>query len=108
MYNLNTGFKVVSLNRDISHPDIAAYNVSFDDERHEILIKKPIDINSIEKDSVVAVANFIEKNPELKAKVQHTNPDIFKKATVIEQERNADKIKRVQFEKMQAQKKKNP
>ena len=108
VYNLNTGFKVVSLNRDISHPDIAAYNVSFDDERHEILIKKPIDINSIEKDSVVAVANFIEKNPELKAKVQHTNPDIFKKATVIEQERNADKIKRVQFEKMQAQKKKNP
>jgi len=108
VYNLNTGFKVVSLNRDISHPDIAAYNVSFDDKLHEILIKKPIDINSIENDSVLAVANFIEKNPELKIKVQQTNPDIFKKASVLEQERNANKLRRVQFEKMQAEKKKNP
>ncbi len=76
VYNINTGFRVVSLNRDIGHPDIAAYNVSFNDSLYEILIKKPIDINSIEKDSVLAVANFIGKDPELKTKVQQTNPDI--------------------------------
>jgi len=57
---------------------------------------------------VVAVANFIEKDPELKTKVQQTNPDIFKKATVIQQERSSEKLRRVQFDKMQAQKKKNP
>ncbi len=74
----------MSLNRDISHPDIAAYNVSFDDKLHEILIKKPIDINSIEKDSVVAVANFIETYPELNINVQPPNPDIFTKAWVLE------------------------
>ncbi len=108
VYNLNTGFKVVSLNRDISHPDIAAYNVSFNDSLHEILIKKPIDINSIEKDSVVAVVNFIGKDPELKTKVQQTNPEIFKKASVIEQERHIDKMRRVQFDKVQSQKKVNP
>jgi hypothetical protein len=84
VYNLNKGFKVVSLNRDLNHPDIAAYNVSFDDKLHEILIKTPIDINSIEKDSVLAVANFIEKNPELKIKVQETHPGIFEKASVIQ------------------------
>lgn len=79
VYNLNTGFKVVSLNRDIEHPDIASYNIAFDDSKHEILVKKPIDINSIEKDSVVAVANFIEKNPELKAKVLEINPNFCKR-----------------------------
>ncbi len=57
---------------------------------------------------MLAVANFIEKNPELKSKVQQTNPDIFKKASVLEEERNANKLRRVQFEKMQAEKKKNP
>lgn len=107
VYNINTGFRVVSLNRDIGHPDIAAYNVTFDDQRHEILIKKPIDINSIEKDSVLAVAKFIEKNPELKSKVEQTHPDIFRKATVIEQERNVEKLRRAQFNKLQAEKKKS-
>ena len=105
VYNINTGFKVVSLKRDIGHPDIAAYNILFDDQRHEILIKKPIDINSIENDSVLAVTNFIEKNAELKTKAQQTNPDIFKKASVIAQQRNADKMLRMQFDKKQVQNK---
>jgi len=56
---------------------------------------------------VLAVANFIEKNPELKSKVQQTNPDLFKKASVIEQQRNIDKMRKVQFDKLQAEKKKN-
>ncbi|HUC82924.1 MAG TPA: hypothetical protein VMR70_18595 [Flavisolibacter sp.] len=81
IYNAATGFKVVSLNRDVNHPDITAYNVLFDDSKHEILVRKPIEINSIEKDSVVAVANFIEKNPELKAKVQSIDPSVLHRAT---------------------------
>lgn len=91
IYNAATGFKVVSLNRDIQHPDIAAFNVSFDDEKHEILVRKPIDINSIEKDSVVAVANFIEKNPELKAEVQRIDPTLFQKANMIQTQRQLDR-----------------
>ncbi len=51
---------------------------------------------------------MITADPELKSKVQQTNPDIFKKASVLEEERNANKLRRVQFEKMQAEKKKNP
>lgn len=89
IYNATTGFKVVSLNRDISHPDIAAYNIAFDDSKHEILVRKPIEINSMEKDSVVAVANFIEKNPELKAKVQEIDPAFLQKATRFRQLQNS-------------------
>ena len=91
VYNLNTGFKVVSLNRDIPHPDIVAYNIAFDDSKHEILVRKPIDINSIEKDSVVAVANFVEKHPELKAKVQEMDPTFFQKADVLKEQKAADR-----------------
>ena len=98
IYNLNTGFRVVSLNRDISHPDIAAYNIAFDDGKHEILVRKPIDINSIEKDSVVAIANFIEKNPELKAKVQEIDPSFLQKATIIRDQKQIDKSKLLEFE----------
>jgi len=36
VYNMNTGFKVVNLNREVNHPDIAAYNVSLDEKLHEI------------------------------------------------------------------------
>jgi hypothetical protein len=80
VYNPVTGYQVISLNREIPHPDIAAYDVSFDDDVHEILIKKTIDINSTAKDSIVAVAGFLEKNPELKAKVSESNPGFFNKA----------------------------
>ena len=86
IYNAATGYKVVSLNRDISHPDITAYNISFDETKHEIIVRKPIDINSIEKDSVIAVANFIEKDPALRSKVQETNPGLFQKASTFRKE----------------------
>ena len=98
IYNAAAGFKVVSLNRDISHPDIATYNIAFDDNNHEILVRKPIDINSIEKDSVVAVANFIEKNPDLKAKVLEIDPAFLQKASVIKQEQQLNKSKLLRFE----------
>lgn len=101
IYNMATGFKVVSLNRDIAHPDIASYNIAFDDDKHEILVRKPIDINSIEKDSVVAVANFIESNPELKAKVQQIDPSFLPKADILKQQRAIDKSKLVRFNQMQ-------
>jgi hypothetical protein len=91
VYNAATGYKVVSLNRDISHPDITAYNISFDDNKHEILVKKPIDINSIEQDSVIAVANFIEKNPELKTQVLQIDPGIFQKASTFKREKLVNK-----------------
>nr|WP_294903277.1 hypothetical protein [uncultured Lacibacter sp.] len=80
VYNPVTGYQVISLNREIPHPDIATYNVSFNDELHEILIRKAIDINSAEKDSIVAVAGFLEKNPELKTKVSQADPTFFIKA----------------------------
>jgi hypothetical protein len=101
IYNSGTGFKVVSLNRDISHPDIATYNVAFDDSKHEILVRKPIDINSIEKDSVVAVANFIESNPALKQQALQTNPGLFQKADVIKQEQQLNKLKLSRFNQLQ-------
>lgn len=91
VYNNATGFRVVSLNREINHPDLSAYNVAFDDAKHEILIKKPIEINSIEKDSIVAVANYIEKNPELKSRVQQIDPSIFDKATVFRAQKQLDR-----------------
>lgn len=100
IYNSGTGFKVVSLNREISHPDIATYNIAFDDKSHEILVRKPIDINSIEKDSVVAVANFIESNPVLKTQLLQTDPTFLQKANVIKQERQLNKTKMVKFENM--------
>ncbi len=84
VYNPVTGYQVISLNRELPHPDIASYNVSFNDELHEILIRNAIDINSTEKDSIVAIAGFLEKNPELKAKVNEANPGFFN---------NADRIK---------------
>lgn len=87
VYNSKTGFRVVSLNRDVQHPDIAAYNISFDDGRHEILVRKPIDINSMEKDSVVAVTNFIRSNPTLKAEVERTNPTLLLKGEKFNKER---------------------
>jgi len=80
VYNPVTGYQVISLNRELPHPDIASYNVSFNDELHEILIRNAIDINSAAKDSIVAVAGFLEKNPELKAKFIQVNPDFFDKA----------------------------
>ncbi|HEV7334100.1 MAG TPA: hypothetical protein VGN63_23915 [Flavisolibacter sp.] len=91
IYNNITGFRVVSLNREINHPDISAFNVEFDDQKHEILIKRPIDINSIEKDSIVAVANFIEKNPTLKTQVQQIDPAFLPKADKIREERLLNK-----------------
>jgi hypothetical protein len=91
VYNNNTGFRVVSLNRDVNHPDIAAFNVEFDDQKHEIRIQRPIDINSMEKDSIVAVANFIEKNPALKAQVQQIEPALLPKADKIREERLLNK-----------------
>ena len=99
VYNLNTGFKIISLNRDIPHPDIAAYHISFDDAQHQIRIQKPIDINSLAKDSIVAVANFIENNPDLKAKVQQIDPAFLSKAATIRQEQQLDKSRQIQFNK---------
>lgn len=93
VYNTNTGFRVISLNREISHPDITAYNVAFDDTNHEILIKKPIEINSVEKDSIAAVANFIEKNPSLKAQVEQIDPSIFNKAKQINEQKQLDRVR---------------
>jgi hypothetical protein len=80
VYNPVTGYQVISLNRELSHPDLATYNISFNDEQHEILIRNAIDINSAEKDSIVAVAGFLEKNPELKTKVSAADPNFFIKA----------------------------
>lgn len=80
VYNSATGFNVISLNREVNHPDINKYDVSFNDNEHEILIKKAIDINSKEKDSTIAVANFFDLRPELKAKVLQTDPKLFDKA----------------------------
>lgn len=107
IYNSGTGFKVVSLNRDISHPDITTYNIAFDDDKHEIIVKKPIDINSIEKDSVVAVANFIEKNADLKAKVQELDPSFLQKAAVLKEQRQLDKSRLEHFNQNQLKIKNN-
>ncbi len=105
VYNNNTGFRVVSLNREIEHPDINAYNVAFDDSKHEIIIKKPIDINSIEKDSIVAVANFIEQNPQLKTQVQQIDPSFLNKAKIIREQKQHDKTRLLQFNSTQLKRK---
>ena len=103
IYNFNTGFKVVSLNRDIPHPDIATYNIAFDDDKHEIIVRKPIDINSMEKDSIVAVANYIEKNPDLKLKVMQLDPSFLQKAQIIREQKQLDKSKLIRFNATQLQ-----
>lgn len=92
VYNPVTGYQVISLNREIPHPDIATYNVSFNDELHEILIRRAIDINSAAKDSIVTVAGFLEKNPELKAKFTQVNPDFFIKAESTKAIRDRNKL----------------
>ena len=104
IYNSTTGFKVISLNREIEHPDIAAFNIAFDDNTHEILIKKPIDINSQAKDSVIAVANFIQQNPELTQKVNEIKPDFLQKANKIKIQEDAIKVQNRQFEKLMIEK----
>ena len=91
VYNASVGFNVISLNRDVNHPDIEKYNVAFNDDKHEILIRKPIDINSKAKDSTVAIANFIDKHPELKTQVLQIDPSLFQKANVI----RAEKVNRL-------------
>jgi hypothetical protein len=101
IYNPTTGFKVISLNRELSHPDIASYNIAFDDANHEITIRRPIEINSIEKDSIVAVANFVENTPELKTRMIQLDPTLFQKAENIKKERETDKLKKVEFNKAQ-------
>jgi hypothetical protein len=101
IYNTTTGFRVVSLNREINHPDLASYNVVFDDANHEILIRKPIDINSIERDSIVAVANFIETNPTLKEQVRQVHPGLLEKADVIREEKQFDRASQFQLNQRQ-------
>ncbi len=93
VYNPATGYKVVNLNRELNAADIKAFDVSFDDANHVVLIKKPIEINSNEKDSVVAVANFIQSKPELMNKPEIINQDIFRKAEVFKKERQIDRLK---------------
>lgn len=87
IYNSAVGFNVISLNRDVNHPDIEKFNVAFDDTKHEILIKKPIDINSKAKDSTVAIANFIEMHPEIKSRVLEIDPGLIRKANAIKTDR---------------------
>ncbi len=106
VYNPVTGFKVISFNRELSHPDIGTYSVAFDDNQHVITINKPIEINSHEKDSIVAVANYVEKNPDLKMKVLQIDPSLIQKATAIKQEIQVNKIKLNEFK--QRQLKANP
>ncbi len=83
VYNPETGYRVISLNRELNHEDIAAYDVQFNEANHEILIRKPIDINSAARDSVVAVAGFLESNPQLKQQVETINPSFFNKANQL-------------------------
>jgi hypothetical protein len=93
VYNPATGYKVVNLNRELEAADIKAFNVTFDDNTRTVLIKKPIEINSTEKDSILAVASFIESKPELK-----NNPEVINEATklkveVLRNERKIDRLK---------------
>jgi len=105
VYNSKKGFKIVSLNREIPHPDIAALNIAFDDSKHEIIIKRPIEINSFAKDSVVAVANFIQKNPTILNTVVTTiDANFIKKADVIKLEKLTRKTQNVQFERLKEEK----
>lgn len=83
VYNAATGFNVISLNREVNHEDIKNFSVIFDDNTHEIKIGKPIEINSKEKDSTLAIANYFESKPELKTKAVALDPAIFSKATAL-------------------------
>ena len=104
VYNSKKGFKIVSLNREIPHPDIAALNIAFDDTKHEIIIRKPIEINSIAKDSVVAVANFIQRNPTILNTVVTTiDRNFIAKADVIKEEKETRRIQNLGFEKIKAE-----
>lgn len=96
VYNPATGYKVLSLNREVNHPDIQAFNVEFNDSAHTVLIKKPIDINSIKQDSVIAVANFIESKPEIKERIIISNPEILNNAKVLIRNRKLEKLVRPQ------------
>ncbi len=100
IYNPATGFQVVSLNRELNHPDIETFKVSFDDEKHIILIKKPIDINSKSKDSLVAVANFIESKPEMKALILETDKVILDEAKVIRADKKINATKLENFKRL--------
>ncbi|MEO7312607.1 MAG: hypothetical protein ABIX01_19635 [Chitinophagaceae bacterium] len=99
VYN-SKGFRIVSLNREIPHPDIAALNINFDDAKHEIIIKNPIEVNSVAKDSIVAVANFIQTNPALKEKIVTIDPGFLQKAEVIKKEKEVKRVQNIQFEKL--------
>lgn len=91
IYNPQTGYRVVSLNREVNHPDLAAFDIVFNDVDHEILIKKAIEINSAEKDSMVAVAGFLKKNPALQLEVERVNPQFFRKAEQIKSIQQVEK-----------------
>lgn len=93
IYNATTGFNVISLNREVNHPDIAKFDVSFDDNNHEILIRNPIEINSKEKDSTLSVANFIEMHPQIKAQIMVTDPGLFEKASRLKTAILKDKVR---------------
>ncbi|MEO7174754.1 MAG: hypothetical protein ABIV51_02890 [Saprospiraceae bacterium] len=84
VYNKTTGFNVISLNREVNHADIAKYGVIFNDTLHEIFIQKPLDINSILKDSSSAVANWVKGNPEIQQKVLQADPEFFKKMSDLQ------------------------
>lgn len=88
IYNAATGFNVISLNREVNHPDISKYNVRFDDLTHQISIGKPIEINSKEKDSTVAIANYLETKPELKERVKTIDPGLLERASAIKLRRS--------------------
>jgi hypothetical protein len=96
VYNPATSYKVLSLNREVNHPDIQSFNVEFNDSAHTVLIKKPIDINSIKQDSVIAVANFIESKPEIKERIIISNPEILNNAKVLMRNRKLEKLVRPQ------------
>ena len=102
IYNPATGFQVVSLNRELNHPDIETFSVAFDDSNHTILIRKPIDINSKSKDSLVAVANFIESKPEMRAQLLQANPTLLREANIIKSDIKINSLKLENFEKMKS------
>lgn len=92
VYNPSLGYRVVSLNREVNHSDIQTYRIAFNDDAHEIFIRKAININSNSDDSVVAVAGFLEKNPQLKTAVLQTQPSFFQKAEAVRISQNKLKM----------------
>ncbi|HMP94053.1 MAG TPA: hypothetical protein PKD90_14315 [Phnomibacter sp.] len=91
VYNPLTGYRVVSLNREVNHPDIDSFKISFNDAEREIIIGKRIEINSQEKDSIMAVTGFLNKNPNLKQEVFANNPTLFVQAEKIKLQQTAIK-----------------